>query len=54
MIAGETGGIKDKRFLFFQKKEKKKKRKERGNKKTKKWTLYEWVSQTVPSSRVSV
>jgi hypothetical protein len=36
MIAGETGGIKDKRFLFFQKKEKKKKEKRKRKQENKK------------------
>jgi len=35
MIAGETGGIKDKRFLFFQKKEKKKREKKEETRKQK-------------------
>jgi hypothetical protein len=36
MIAGETGGIKDKRFLFFQKKQKKKKEKRKRKQENKK------------------
>jgi hypothetical protein len=44
----ETGAIEDQRFLLLLNK------KRGGNKETKMDTLYEWLSQNVSSSRVSV